>query len=74
MPIDRLLLGRNPPAGMNALLLMHLVYDLRSTAEDHDPIIVTPDLQYWRITDGRHRAMAALIAGRPDVLAVLERP
>jgi len=62
--------GPNPPAGMNPLLLMHFAYYLRSTTVDLEPIQVTqePDGS-WRVHDGRHRAVAALVAGRPDVLA-----
>jgi hypothetical protein len=69
--IEDLCLGPNPPAGMNALLLLHLAYELRASAIDHDPITVTEESHGYRIHDGRHRAIAALIAGRPDVLAVM---
>lgn len=67
--IEDLRFGPNPPAGMNALLLLHLAYELRATTIDHDPIEVTEERPGWRIHDGRHRAVAALIAGRSDVLA-----
>lgn len=69
--IEDLRLGANPPAGMNVLKLMHYAYWLRSQTADLEPIVVTPDAGgSWRVHDGRHRAVAALIAGRPDVLAV----
>lgn len=56
---------------MNYLKLGHLAYTLRSTNTDPEPIQVQPLTDgTYRITDGRHRAIAALIAGRPDVLAV----
>jgi hypothetical protein len=73
--VEHLMLGPNPPAGMNVLVLMSLAYTLRSTAEDPDPVEVTqvPPL-YFRVHDGRHRAMAAIVAGRRDVLCVLVRP
>lgn len=70
VPVEDLRFGRNPPAGMNVLVLMSLAYRLRSTAEDPEPVQVTRDGDGWRVHDGRHRAVAALIAGRPDVLSV----
>jgi hypothetical protein len=68
--IEDLRFGENPPSGMNPLVLMSLAYMLRATTEDPEPVQVTPDGDGWRIHDGRHRAVAALIAGRSDVLCV----
>lgn len=69
--IENLRYGPNPSAGLNFLLLAHFAYELKATTEDLDPIVVTKDLGgAWRIHDGRHRAIAAMIAGRPDVLAI----
>jgi hypothetical protein len=70
VPVEHLRFGRNPPAGMNVLVLMSLAYLMRSTAEDPEPVQVTPDGYGWRVHDGRHRAVAAMIAGRRDVLSV----
>lgn len=58
---------------MNFLQLAAFAYQLRATTEDLEPITVEPlgDGTY-QITDGRHRAIAALIAGRPDVLAIVQ--
>ena len=67
--LEELCFGPNPPAGMNPLVLMAMTYRMRSTTEDLEPIVVTRDGDGWRIHDGRHRAVSALIAGRPDVLA-----
>lgn len=69
--IENLRFGANVPAGMNPYVTMSLAYELRSTTNDPDPVEVTvcPD-GTWRIVDGRHRAVAAMMAGRPDVLAV----
>jgi len=67
--LEDLRFGPNPPAGMNPLVLMAMTYRMRSTTEDLEPIEVTRDGDGWRIHDGRHRAVAALVAGRPDVLA-----
>jgi hypothetical protein len=69
--LEELCMGANPPAGMNPLVLMSLAYDLRSSTEDPEPVAVRRiGSAMWRIHDGRHRMVAALIAGRPDVLAV----
>lgn len=68
--IEDLRFGANPPAGMNVLVLMSLAYLLKSTTEDPEPVIVEAEDNGFRISDGRHRAVAALIAGRPDVLCV----
>jgi hypothetical protein len=67
--IEDLRFGPNPPAGMNPLVLMSLAYLLKSTTEDPAPILVARETDGFRVTDGRHRAVAALIAGRSDVLA-----
>lgn len=69
--LDELLVGPNPPAGMNPLVLMHFAYLLRATTEDLQPIEVTQSNGYYRIHDGRHRYVASLIAGRPTVEGVL---
>jgi hypothetical protein len=67
--LEHLRFPANIPAGMNPLVLMSLVYKLRSSSDDPEPIEVYRELDNtWRVHDGRHRAVAALIAGRPDVL------
>lgn len=70
--VDRLLFKPNAPCGMNPLVLMSLTYMLRSNVTDPDPIVVRREGWNYRVMDGRHRAMAAIVAGRPDVLAVIE--
>lgn len=70
--VDRLVFLGNVPAGMNPLVLMSLAYTLRSSGEDPDPIVVRAEGPFFRVIDGRHRAIAAIIAGRPDVLARYE--
>jgi hypothetical protein len=67
--IEDLLLPPNLPAGMDVLTLFSLVALLHKTTEDPEPVTVQREQSHWRITDGRHRAIAALIAGRIDVLA-----
>jgi hypothetical protein len=54
---------------MDVLTLLSLAAMLRKTTEDPEPVSVQREASHWRITDGRHRAIAALIAGRVDVLA-----
>lgn len=70
--VERLLFKPNAPAGMNPLVLMSLVYMLRSSTKDPEPIVVRAEGENYRILDGRHRAMAAIIAGRQNVLAIEE--
>lgn len=72
IPVEWLLFKPNAPAGMNVLVLMSLAYMLRSSVIDPEPIVVKVEGNNYRIMDGRHRAMAAIIAGRPDVLATVE--
>lgn len=57
---------------MNYLLLGHLAYAARATAEDFEPILLSPEGSRYRLRDGRHRFVACLIAGRAEVLAVVE--
>jgi hypothetical protein len=67
--VEQLRFGPNPTAGMNPMVLMHFAYYMRASTIDLEPIQVTREFGGWRIHDGRHRALAAMIAGRPDVLA-----
>lgn len=69
IPIPALVLGPNVVAGANPLVVMALAYRYRSTTEDEHPADVTPAGDgFWRIRDGRHRYLASVIAGRPDLL------
>jgi hypothetical protein len=64
----------NVSAGMNYLELASLAYRLRATTEEVEPIRVQALADgTYRIEDGRHRVVAHLIAGRPDVPAVVSR-
>jgi hypothetical protein len=69
--IEDVRLPRNVSAGCNFLKLGAYAHQLRGTTEDLDPVVVArePDGS-WRIVDGRHRFLAAVIAGRPDVLCI----
>jgi hypothetical protein len=73
VPVSRLLLLPNIPAGMDFGVIGGLLKRMRTTADDWDPILVRPEPgELWRVIDGRHRYFAAVIAGRPDVLAIDE--
>jgi hypothetical protein len=72
LPLEQLLLCEPVTAGMNPYVLMSLAYLYRSSNEDVDPITVTrASADLYRITDGRHRAIASLLAGRKTVLGVI---
>jgi len=57
------------PCGMDPYTLMSLVPLMRTTTEDHPPVLVRRDGDGWRLLDGRHRFVAALMGGRQDILA-----
>ena len=69
MPLDALRFPAPVAAGMNFTLLGSLAHLMRSSNEDPPPVVVQKEPGGWRIVDGRHRAVAAMIAGRKDVLA-----
>jgi hypothetical protein len=73
VPISRLVLKDNIPAGASVYVLASLVLLYRHTSDDAPPAAVR-DLGngYWRVLDGRHRFLASVIAGRPDLLATVE--
>lgn len=73
VPLEQLCISRNVTAGLNPLVLLSLAYRYRSTTDDTDPItVVALGPGRYRISDGRHRYVASLIAGRLDILAELE--
>lgn len=69
IPVNKLLFKPNAPAGMNPFVLMSEAYFYRSGVEDGRPIDVKIEGDNYRIQDGRHRVVASMLAGRPDVLA-----
>jgi hypothetical protein len=71
--VDRILLPEPVSAGMNPLVLMSLAHHYRSTTDDVDPILVRREGKHYRISDGRHRFVASVIAGRRRVFATVER-
>jgi ParB-like chromosome segregation protein Spo0J len=70
--VEDLMYPANVPAGMDVLVLMSLAALLRKTTADPAPVRVKPEGTRWRVADGRHRALAAMIAGRVDVLCMLD--
>jgi hypothetical protein len=78
VPLDRVLFGVNPPAGMNFAQLGGIAYEFRRAAEPCDPpILVTSEwVQVFRVHDGRHRVFGSIIAGRSHIEAQLlqEKP
>lgn len=73
IPLQYLRILPNITAGANPLVIMSLAYMMRSNNSDPPPIIVhrNSDTDYT-IIDGRHRFIAAIIAGRPDILSELD--
>jgi hypothetical protein len=75
--INQLLFPEPVVAGMNPYVFMSMAFRYRSTNDDLDPIIVSNPCGIihpsrgvlWEIVDGRHRALAAMIAGRKEILA-----
>jgi ParB-like nuclease domain len=71
--IEDLRVGPNVAAGANPYVIMGLVPLLKGSTQDHEPITVRPLPDgTFRVIDGRHRFIASIIAGRPDVLATLD--
>lgn len=74
LPLDSLLFGPNVPAGMDWAVIGLWCVKFRKTAEQCDPPIeVTPipeSPRIWRVHDGRHRTIAAIMAGRTHIEAV----
>lgn len=67
--LEDIRLGPNVSAGMNFMLVGVLAYKLRTSVADLPPIRVRQIGDHWQIIDGRHRVVAAMIAGRRDILA-----
>lgn len=70
--LDKIMVSKPVPSGMNPLVVMSLTHKFRATNEDVEPILLRKEGRWYRITDGRHRYVASLIAGRRRVLARIE--
>lgn len=75
--LSEVVLKDNVTAGISPWCLMSLAHALRSTSADVEPpvrVLPIEGVPFFRLMDGRHRFMASVLAGRPDVLAVLDEP
>lgn len=71
--LDRILLPRAVPAGCDWAVIGLWVARQRKTSDPVDPpIVLRPEGDHYRITDGRHRFLAAVIAGRDAIAATVE--
>lgn len=71
IPLHRVLFPEPVTAGMSLKVLADLAELYRTTNEDAEPILVRRQGDIFTITDGRHRAVASMVAGRKTVLAVV---
>lgn len=72
LPLHQILLPPAVPAGLSPWILFTIADSLRNAGADvRDPIVVQRliGLDLWRIVDGRHRYVAAVMAGVRDILA-----
>lgn len=81
IPLHRLAFLPNMPAGMDPLVILAelgaYARDLHKTASPCEPPVkLSPiaDTGLYRVEDGRHRTIAAYIAGRMDIEYVLVEP
>jgi hypothetical protein len=73
--LDRLLFPRAVPAGLDwAVLGIWTAYQRKRADPVDPPIVVRAEGDYFRITDGRHRVVGALLAGRDAIAALVEEP
>lgn len=72
IPLDMVLFGTNPPAGLDWGVVGLWTTRFRKTALPCDPPIeVTAEGPYFRVHDGRHRVVGALFAGRTHIDATV---
>lgn len=71
IPLHQLRLQPSMPYGMNLLVVAAIAHSLRMGYDITDPIQVEQLAPGdWLVREGRHRFMAAYIAGVPDLPAV----
>ena len=74
VPLDQLVIGENLTRDTRRVLAYS---NLLSNDPDHDmePVIVEPaGKDLYRLTNGHHRFVAAIISGRPDLLSIVVTP
>jgi len=74
VPINLILFPEPVTAGMDLDTLVILSRLMRRSNEDPSPVVLRPERKFYTLTDGRHRVVAAMMAGRKDVLAEIEVP
>lgn len=68
IPLNRIMVGGFPPSGMKMEVVGLWLCKFRWTMEPCDPPIqVTVEGDYFRVSDGRHRFVAALMSGRTEI-------
>lgn len=67
LPLHEIHLKPNLPCGLNVLTLMAITAVLRNSHHPVEPVLVRKEDGHWLLVDGRHRYMAALIAGRESI-------
>jgi hypothetical protein len=71
--LDNLLFARPVPAGMDwAVIGLWTAHQRKTSSPVDPPIVVRPENGYYRVVDGRHRVVAALMAGRDAIAALIE--
>jgi hypothetical protein len=72
IPLDRILFPEPVTAGMSLFELVAMARFYRNGNGHRKPIVVRRVGDVFSLTDGRHRCVASMIAGRKVVLAVVE--
>lgn len=72
-PIHLILFPVPVAAGMDPYVLMGLTKLFRCSNEDVEPVVLRAEGAYYTLTDGRHRTVASMMAGRRTVLARIEK-
>jgi hypothetical protein len=70
--LDRILYPEPVCSGMDLETLVILSRYYRRQNEHTTPIQVRAEGDYYRLTDGRHRTTASMMAGRKQVLAEVQ--
>lgn len=74
IPLDRLVFLGNVPAGMDWSVVGYWACQFRKSGEQGPPILIVPiaNTGLYRVTDGRHRTIAAYFAGRTEIVYELD--
>lgn len=76
LPLHHIRLQPNVPAGLNLLVVAYFAHRMRTTPVEWDEpdfrVTVEQNDDGWTLTDGRHRLLAAWVAGRADIVCELE--